>query len=510
MVINSVRNNRRLKVATEYSEELSMQHTFEPIMKTLSRQTYQTTDRPIEILQFGEGNFLRTFVDNFIQILNDQGKINMNIAVVQPVPYGRIEQMKEQDGLYTMFLEGLHQGEIVKKHDVIDVISDFINPYQELSKYLAYAKDEHIKIIFSNTTEAGIVYEAEYITMDHTPHSFPGKLLQFLKMRYNHFHGDPAYGLEIVPCELIDDNGDTLRKVILELAHYNGCDDAFIAWIETHNRFYNTLVDRIVPGYPKDTALLLEQELGYKDHSMVKGEVFHLWVIDGPKNLSHILPFEGSGLDVFYVDSIKPYKQRKVKILNGSHTALVPVAYLAGFRAVRESMSDSLISQFIKGFIFDEVVPTIDLPKADMEKFANSVLERYANPFVHHLLSSIALNSMAKFKSRVLPTIHDLNEEGIFAHHALFSLAAWITYYRGLDHKGEMIELQDEEKFLSLFQQLWQTHDIPYVVRTIMTHAHFDSHVLRKDESIGFVTKWVDVMVNQGMQHALKAFIQGV
>jgi len=487
-----------------------MQHILNNDIKQLSRSTYPTKERPIQILQFGEGNFLRTFVDNFIQVLNNQNKINSNIAVVQPVPFGRVSEMAEQDGLYTIFLEGLHQGQIVKKHEIIDVVSDFINPYIHLEKYLSYARSEDLKIIFSNTTEAGIVYEDEIITFDQTPNSFPGKLLQFLKVRYDAFGGSEDAGLEIVPCELIDDNGDTLKKVLTHLAHHNNFEASFIEWLVYKNRFYNTLVDRIVPGYPKDSALMLEQELGYKDHSMVKGEIFHLWVIDGPKNLSKLLPFQETDLDVFYVDSIKPYKQRKVKILNGSHTALVPVAYLLGFRAVKESVTDPILSQFIKGFIFDEVVPTIDLPKKDMERFAHSVLERYANPFVHHLLMAIALNSMAKFKSRILPTIHDLDQQNIFPHHALFSLAALITFYRGLDDQGATIELHDEAKFLNLFETLWQTKDIAYIVREVLTHPHFESEFLKKDSVILFVTKWVEVMVNEGMDVALKSFIQGV
>jgi len=266
-------------------------------MQQLSRKNYNAVKRPIRIVQFGEGNFLRAFVDNFIQILNDRELINMNVAVVQPLPLGRIDAMTDQDGLYTLFLEGIQNGQVIKQHRVIDVISQLVDPHKDLVSFLSLARSAELQIVFSNTTEAGISFEAEPITFDVLPQSFPGKLLQFLYARYVAFLGDPAVGLEIIPCELIDYNGDTLRSVLLELAAYNQMDQAFIDWVKNANHYYNTLVDRIVPGYPKDNASELEAMLGYHDHSMVKGEIFHLWVIDGEHTdkLSAMLPFEKAG-----------------------------------------------------------------------------------------------------------------------------------------------------------------------------------------------------------------------
>lgn len=487
-----------------------MQHINNQSIPKLSRALYQTLDRPIGILQFGEGNFLRTFVDNFIQILNNKKLIEMNIAVVQPMPFGRIEAMAEQDGLYTVFLEGLQDGKVIREHQVIDVVKDLINPYSNLEHYLTYASSRDLKIIFSNTTEAGIVLEKEILSELKTPHSFPGKLLLLLKKRYDVFQGDPTTGLDIVPCELIDQNGTILKEVLNELSKFNGYDAKFIEWLNMHNRFYNTLVDRIVPGYPKEEANHLELELGYQDHSMVKGEIFHLWVIEGPEQLKSLLPFEKSGLHVYYVPSIKPYKERKVKILNGSHTLMVPIATFLGFEAVRESILDERINKFVRGFIDLEVVPTIDLPKDEMKQFAESVLERYANPFVHHLLSSIALNSMSKFKSRILPTIKDLVQQGIFPRHALFSLAAWILYYRGLDGEGQTLKLQDDEKFLVLFKDLWSKNDLRNLVTVVLCDQHWESDVLKRYEMIETVIFWLDIMLNEGMSKALDQFFLGV
>ncbi|MDP2425092.1 MAG: tagaturonate reductase [bacterium] len=478
-------------------------------MNQLSRKTFSIPVRDIHILQFGEGNFLRAFVDNFIQVLNDQSLINSNICVVQPVAFGRVKELSLQDGLYTLFLEGMQDGQIVKTHRIIDVLSDFINPYTQLDAYLSYARNPKLQVIFSNTTEAGIVFVEELISSTSTPDSFPGKLLLFLLERFHTFQGSKDVGLDIVACELIDHNGDELKRVLLELAHYNNLSDDFIRWVKESNRFYNTLVDRIVPGYPKDNSTELAEQLGYLDHSMVKGEIFHLWVIEGPTNLQKILPFEQSGQQVFYVDSIQPYKQRKVKILNGSHTALVPIAYLMGERFVKESIETPLINQFIKQFVFQEVVPTISLPEAEMTSFATSVFERYQNPFVKHQLLSIALNSISKFKSRILPTIIDFHQQGGFPKHALFAFAALLVFYKGVTHDLQTIPLQDEERFLVLFSRLWALNNISELVHGVVSLEFFECEYLQSQEVVQFLIHHVSEIVSKGMASALQNFLKG-
>ncbi|HAQ57363.1 MAG TPA: tagaturonate reductase [Acholeplasmatales bacterium] len=477
-------------------------------MERLNRVNHPAQLRPIRIMQFGEGNFLRAFVDNFVQILNDKGLIDANVAVVQPLPQGRIAAMAEQDGLYTLFLEGKQNGEIVKSHRIIDVVSEYIDPFADLDMFYALARSEDLQVVFSNTTEAGIVYEPVSLIDGVLPDNFPAKLLSFLKKRYDAFGGSRERGLEIVPCELIDHNGDHLHAALDQLAAYNGMEPDFIDWLDHANRYYSTLVDRIVPGYPKEDAARLEAELGYLDHSMVKGEIFHLWVIEGPARLRSLLPFDRAGLDVRFVDSIVPYKERKVKILNGAHTALVPIAYLLGHTAVRQSIEDPAVDAFVHGFVFDEVIPTIRLPKADMEAFADSVFERYANPFIHHLLLSISLNSVSKYKSRILPTVEDNLAYGNFPKHALFALAALICFYRGADANGDAIPLKDEERFLSFFREAWASCDPSAVAAKTLLHPFWESTRLASPAVTLFVSRWTETIVDAGMPAALARFLR--
>ena len=476
-------------------------------MKQLTRKN--KSNRPVKILQFGEGNFLRAFVDNFFQILNDKKLFDGSICVVQPLSFGRVKDLEQQGGLYTLYLEGINQGEVVKEHQVIDVLTDFINPYEQLDKYLEYARSSDLEYIISNTTEAGIVYEEEVISNTSTPNSFPAKLLLFLHERYNHFKGLKEAGLEIIPCELIDDNGDKLLEILVNLAKFNKLSEDFIRWLKEDNYYFNTLVDRIVPGYPRDEIDEITKELGYIDHSVVKGEIFHLWVLDNHQGYQSKLkkPFEKSGLEVFFVDSIKPYKERKVKILNGTHTAMVPISYLIGHEAVKESMEDPIVLEFVKSFVYQEIIPTINLPFDDMDKFAKSVFERYLNPFVHHLLISIALNSVSKYKSRILPTVLGQNELGHFPKHALFSLAALIRFYKGVDEKKDSIKLADDQEFLDLFKRLWKTNDLDLIVKEFLSLDFWETTYLQQPEALEFVKKYLKIINEEGMLVALRQLL---
>lgn len=478
-------------------------------MERLSRSIKPLPTRPIKVVQFGEGNFLRAFVDPFIQTLNEKGLFYGNVAVIQPMPFGRVMDMKDQDGLYTLILEGLENGEVIHESRIIDVISDFYDPYKDYKGFLDLATSKDITTVISNTTEAGIAFLAEQINFNSTPVSFPGKLLAFLRMRFETFAGSKAAGLDIIACELIDDNGAQLKKILVELARYNQMSETFIQWLISANRFYNTLVDRIVPGYPRQDAARLEAEYGYQDHSIVKGEIFHLWVIEGEKGLNERLPFDLAGLNVYFVDVLKPYKERKVKILNGSHTAMVPVAYLYGIDTVKEAVSDSVVGKFVKHYIWDEVIPTIDLPKADMDKFANAVLERYLNPFVRHELMSIALNSMSKYKSRILPSVLERLEHDAFPKLALFSLASLITFYKG-ERNGEPILLQDEQAFLDLFKSLWATNDINHIVKTVLSLPHWETDRLSQPDVLTYVTDMVKQISDKGMKQALEHVLEAL
>ena len=484
-------------------------------------------NKPVKVLQFGEGNFLRAFVDWIINSVNKATDFNAGVAVVQPIKeFGRVKELGEADGLYTLYLQGLQDGKAVRQSEVIKCIQDTLNPYLDYEKYLKYAESEDLQFVISNTTEAGIAFDPNDTDLTVTPNSYPGKLLAFLERRYK----TNKKGLFIIPCELIDHNGATLKEVLVKLANHNKMDKAFINWLETENKFYNTLVDRIVPGYPRDNAVEFQQQLGYQDQNMVVGEIFHLWCIDAQtvedkavaaKNLAALkqaLPTEKAGLNVLFVESIVPYKQRKVKILNGSHTTLVPVSYLAGIDAVKETIEDPVLGKFVKEFIFDEVIPTIDIPRDQMEAYSNSVLERYMNPYVHHLLMSIALNSSTKYKERVLPTVlQNIQNLNNLPKHALFSLAALMAFYRGVRpcDNNAPIALQDTNTpFLDLLKDLWAKYDAKkineeQIVKTVLgLKNHWGVDLNTFAGVTEYVTKSLVAILNKPMREAIAEIVK--
>lgn len=476
-------------------------------MKDLNRSNHKAVERPVKILQFGEGNFLRAFIDWILQNLNDAGVINADVAVVQPMPMGRVAELEKQDGLYTLCLEGIDKGEKVQSKQIIDVLKDFINPFEQYDKFLDYAKSADLEIVISNTTEAGIALDETDTDFTKCPKSFPGKLLAFLKARYDHFDGDASKGLAIIPCELIDHNGDELKRVMLELAKIKGMDEKFIDWISNACHYTSTLVDRIVPGYPRDNAAQICEETGFADNNIVKGEIFHLWVLQKEPFIQEKLPADKSGLNVIFADDITPYKQRKVKILNGTHTGIVPVAYLSGIDTVRESVEDEDVGRFAAELINDEIKPTIELPKDEMDAFANSVVERFKNPFIRHELMSIALNSTTKFRTRLLPTYNDYRRKfGKSPKHILFSLASLAVFYRG-KRGDEDIKLADDPKFLEFWKEVWALTDFDAMAKKILGASDVWEQNLDEDNNAALVSGYLRDIVNNGERAALKAFL---
>lgn len=482
-------------------------------MEQLNSKLKDTTDRPIKVLQFGEGNFLRAFIDWMIQVSNELGIMNTNVCVVQPLEFGRVDALKEQDGLYTLMLEGIDSGEIKKKSQIIDSLSDFINPYTDYDLFLEYAKSEELELIISNTTEAGISLDKTDVDHSSCPKSYPGKLLALLKNRYDYFAGATDKGLEIVPCELIDYNGDKLKAVLVELSELMGYSTEFIEWLITANNYANTLVDRIVPGYPKNNIDEIQSELGYIDNSVVKGEIFHLFVVNGSKRLRQIMPFDQAGLSCLFVDEIKPYKERKVKILNGSHTAMVPVSYLYGIDTVSETVNDEILSQFVINTINEEIIPTIDLSEDEKCAFAEAVIERYKNPYIRHELLSISLNSMTKYVTRILPSVLDyieLNQE--LPNRLIFALSALMVFYKG-ERDGEEIILKDDPFFLDFWQENWKKHESgelstnDLVNKFLSMESHFGIDLTTIKELPELVTYYVDLILNTGMKQAVKTVL---
>jgi len=481
--------------------------------------------KKVKVMQFGEGNFLRAFIDWIINSTNKNTNFDAGVVVVQPMPFGRVKELNEADGLYTLYLQGLQNGKAERVSEVIKCVQDALNPFEEYDKYLKYALSDDLQFVISNTTEAGIAYDPNDTDFSKCPNSYPGKLLAFLKKRYE----AGKKGLYIIPCELIDHNGATLKEVLVKLAKHNNLDAKFIKWIETENKFYNTLVDRIVPGYPRNDAEAFQLALGYQDQNMVVGEIFHLWCIDAQtvdskeeakanlEELRKALPTEKAGLNVLFVDSIVPYKQRKVKILNGSHTALVPVSYLAGIDTVRETIEDPELGKYVKDFIFDEVIPTIDIPHDQMVAYSNSVLERYMNPYVRHELMSIALNSVTKFKERDLPTVLQYIERtGKLPQHGLFSLAALISFYKGVRPicDNAPIALNDDPKFIEFFKNQWAAYDgtkasaRKIVENTLGMADHWGQDLNKIAGVTDFVTEALYAQQTMTMREAIKAIIK--
>ncbi len=482
-------------------------------MEILNKSIHKKPERKIKIMQFGEGNFLRAFVEWILQDLNDKGAIEASVAVVQPMPFGRVKELADQDGLYTLRLEGIDNGENVRKSQIIDVIGDCINPFTEYEKYLKYGESEDLQVIISNTTEAGIAVDASDTDFSKCPKSFPGKLLALLKRRYDRFKGDMNKGLAIIPCELIDDNGDELYRCLTELAKINKMDEKFIKWMQTANHFTSTLVDRIVPGYPKNEIEEIQKQTGYIDNNVVKGEIFHLWVLKKEPFVQKVLPADKTGLNVIFADDIHPYKQRKVKILNGSHTALVPVAYLCGIDTVGEAMNDKTIGKFVKDFIFGEVNPTIDLPADQMTAFANSVIERYKNPYIRHELMSIALNSTTKFRTRLLPTLLDyVKIKGKLPQHLLFSLASLIAFHKG-KRGNEEIALNDDPAYLAKWKKLWSEFDGDWekLAKSVLGWKEAFGTDMNKihPDITKTVAKYLKDIQTKGMRKAVEEFVNG-
>lgn len=404
---------------------------------------------PVRVLQFGEGNFLRGFVDYFIDMLNEKAGFNGKVAVVQPIANGLSNLINEQEGLYTLYLRGIENGEKINARRVISCIDHCLNPYSDFDAFLKEAHNPDLRFIVSNTTEAGIVYSDDDQFDDVPPNTFPAKLTRLLFERFTAFEGRSDKGVIVLSCELIDNNGAQLKQCVMRYAERWQLGDAFMQWLNDANIFCSTLVDRIVTGYPRDEVQSLWEENGYEDQLINTAEVFGFWVIEGPDSIGEELAFAKAGLPVIITNDHTPYKKRKVRILNGAHTSMVPAAYLAGQDIVRDCMHDDVIGAFLHRAMFDEIIPTLTLPKDELEGFANSVIERFKNPYIDHRLLSITLNSFSKWRARVMPSVKEYAERfGKLPRLLTFSFAALMQFYTGaFDAQGKYIGKRGEETY---------------------------------------------------------------
>lgn len=430
-------------------------------MSILNRQGRQErTNYPVKIVQFGDGNFMRAFADWQIHMMNSKLGWNAGVAVLQNRPRGvSAEQLHEQNGLFTVCVEGFRDGQAVREYTLVESVVQGINPYSNYEAYAELALLPDLRFILSNTTEAGIMYAEEDRLEDQPQGSFPGKLTALLYRRYQHFNGEPAKGLIILPCELIERNGETLRDIVLRHADKWGLEQQFIRWLREHNLFCSSLVDRIVSGYPEERAAEMEAELGYHDPFLTVAEPYHLWVIEGPDWLRAEFPAHKAGLNVIITDDLSPYRTRKVRILNGAHTALTPVAYLMGLNTVEEAVSHEISSAFVEMLVRREIIPVLDIDEQELQHYADSVLERFRNPYLRHQLLSIALNSWSKFDARLKPTLLSfVQQHERLPDRMVFALAALIVMYKG-ERGPERIGLSDEPAILELFRQEWVQYD---------------------------------------------------
>ncbi len=476
-------------------------------MKTLNRSAInKPVQYPERILQFGGGNFLRAFCDWMIDVLNKQTDFNGSIVVVKPTKRGDYSELREQEGLFHVALDGIRNGKLISEVTLVESVSRVIQPYLEWKDFLATAEQPEMRYIISNTTEAGIKFSEEDQITDTPPHEFPAKLTLWLHHRFTHFNGAADKGCVLLPCELIEDNGDALRKTILTYASKWNLGYDFQDWITEHNHFCSTLVDRIVSGYPKDRANEIEEKIGFNDPLLVAGEEYHSWVIKAPSFMQKELPFSKTNLNVQFVDQLSSFREIKVRILNGAHTSLVPVAYLAGLRTVKESMDSELINHHVLALLSTEVKPTLtDFSEQEIDTFINAVLDRFKNPTLKHYLIDISLNSTSKFKARLLPAFNQFTElKGAFPKRIAFSLACLIRFYKG-EFNGQTIALNDNKTILDFFKEEWSKVDaeiqtVSNLVENVLSNENIFGDDLTKHEGLtGFIEKSLKAIENNGV-----------
>ena len=378
---------------------------------------------PIRVAQFGTGNFLRAFVDYMIDVANEKGCFDGDVAMVKQVPGKGSDRLAAQGSKYHVILQGKRDGQVVDEVREITSVRGVVNPYVDYEAYEALAKLDTLRFLVSNTTEAGIVYDETDVFDQKPANSYPGRLIQFLLMRYEAFQGAKDKGLIILPVELIENNGGKLKECVLKLAAHWGLDAAFIAWIEEANVFCSTLVDRIVSGKSQAVA---EK---YPDDSMYAvAEPFGLWVIESEKDISGEFTLAQAGMPLVFTQDQRPYRERKVRILNGTHTAMALISYLAGKDIVADAMADERLRKYIDRVSYEELAPKVPLPIEQARSFADSVMERFENPFLNHKLLDISLNSVSKWRARDLPTVRETIRDGGFPECLVFSLAALLAF----------------------------------------------------------------------------------
>lgn len=427
---------------------------------------------PVKVLQIGEGNFIRAFVDWMLHRCNGQGLFNGSIIVTHPRGGGdkKLKALEEQDGLYTLIVRGLDQDQEVVQNEVITSVAGTVDPFADWESFYKLAEQEELAYICSNTTEAGITYTHQPYDDSHAQATYPARLTLYLHRRYRILGAD--FGMTIIPCELLERAGDRLKEIVLQHTADWKLGDDFAAWIEERNIFANTLVDRIVTGYPDAEAEQLEVDLGYLDKMMVVAEPYYEWVLEDQRGLSAKLPFREAGLNVKWVEDLGPYVKRKVRILNGAHTFMVPMAYLQGFDIVRDAIQDERIYEKTNRFLNEVVAPTLPFSRDESEAYIQATMSRFRNPYIDHKLLDIALNSISKSITRLRPTLIDcVDATGRVPEPLLESYAYLFRFYRGVKKddiwygwrfnrgRPEMYEIRDRTEAVAAFAAAWDQYE---------------------------------------------------
>ncbi len=479
-------------------------------MRELNKRTAAKSVRPERVIQFGEGNFLRAFADWIIRQMNEKTDFNGSVVVVQPIAQGRTDLLNRQDCLYHVNLQGLADGVQVNSLTLIDAISRALNPYADFDTFLQLADQPEIRFVISNTTEAGITFDPSCRLEDTPAASYPGKLTQLLYRRFRTFGDDRSKGLLIFPCELIFHNGQALKDTICRYIDHWGLGADFRAWFTEACGVYATLVDRIVPGFPRKEIDAIKETLQYNDNLVVQAEVFHLWVIEAPQAVADEFPADKAGLNVLFVADETPYHRRKVTLLNGPHTVLAPVAWLSGVNIVRDACQHPVLGAFVHKVMFDELTETLDLPKESLAPYSHDVLERFHNPFVDHAVASIMLNAFSKYATRDLPGLKTyLARKGELPKGLVLGLAAIITYYNGFTRAdGCTSQPVDAPDILRLLRDCWAAGSTGGVVESVLRASSIWGEDLNNIPGLTvLLTYYLDRIATNGMLHTVKEIL---
>jgi tagaturonate reductase len=479
-------------------------------LKTLSRKSANVNQHyPQRILQFGGGNFLRGFVDWIIHKYNVQSNDDkLGIVVAKVLKNGSYQDWNAQDGLYHLFTKGYVKGKTVNEKTLITSVVRILEVHNEYDEFLKSAHQPPLNIIISNTTETGLNFSSQD-KIGQIPSTFPGQLTLWLFERYKHFEGDKKAGCTIIPCELLDKNGEVLKSSILKYVDHWNLDKGFADWLNQYCHFCNTLVDRIVPGINKENIEEYYQRIGYEDGMMTEGEPYHLWAIETKHDISAKLPLDRIGLNVVYTKDLSPYKELKLKILNGAHTSMVPVGLLLNIDLVKEAINDAVLGKFIEDLITEEILPSVEIDPEIARTFANDVIDRFKNPFLEHQLKSISLYSISKFNTRVKPTLKSyLDKTGELPKRIMISFACLLIYYSG-SYQGKEISPNDQDETISRIKNHWEGIRKGGDARTqslenLLSDKHLWNEDLTKLE--GF-TKEVSLLLSQIIEGNLKELI---